>query len=97
MDVAVHRHGHDETLVVVGVVAEHFEPARGFDHVRWRVTEVLLEDGLDVGGTGVRRRDGIGAIGERWYVFRVAGCARNYPGARVPLDATRKRNTHHVR
>ena len=41
-NIFVHRHGHDEALVVIGVIAEHFEPARRRDDVRGCVVEVLL-------------------------------------------------------
>ena len=37
MDVTVHREGHDKAVIVVRVVANEFEPARGLDVMRWRM------------------------------------------------------------
>ena len=44
----VHRHGHDETVVVISVISEHFEPTRCRDNVRGRLTEMLFKERLNV-------------------------------------------------
>src|SRR5207248_4199091 len=43
----VHRDGHDEPSVVIGVIAKQLQPARRPGHVRRRVSEMLLEESFD--------------------------------------------------
>ena len=48
--VFVHGDGQDQPLVVIGVVAENFQPARRPDDMRRGVTKVFLEEIFDCGG-----------------------------------------------
>ena len=42
-DVFVHRDGQDQSFVVIGVIAQHLEPARRPCDVRRRIAELFLE------------------------------------------------------
>jgi len=48
MDVAIDGEGHHQPFVVIGVIAEQFEPTRGAHDVDGSIAEVSLEYGLNV-------------------------------------------------
>ena len=55
MDVFVHGQRHDQSLVVVRMVSEQFQPSRRANHMNGRIAEMLFENVFNVGHGDVKR------------------------------------------
>ena len=58
MDVFVHGQRHDQSLVVVGVVPQQFQPAGRANHMHGRIAEVPFENVINVSHGDVKREPG---------------------------------------